>query len=534
MADEKSPRPAVEETIIIGSGPAGWTAGLYTARANLNPLLITGNDYGGQVSITYEVENYPGFPEALSGPELVEKMKEQAEKFGLTTEYDHVSEIVTDQHPFIVRTANGKEYKAKSLILCTGARPRFLGVPGEKDFTGKGVSYCATCDGFFFRGKDLVVVGGGDSAVEEALFLTKFGTKVRIIHRRDELRASKILRDRAFAPLRDAVRFLADYMQRPDARGTRFGDDRYHIFPTVSPELHGLTAKLDRNADCLVDLTLTRFVFEAYQQAVAVLALHDDPACGPLLAEVTAILAKFPDYPTGETARGPVWVSVPGESPETVYNVPNPTTPVFPGEEVTLDSPPERLALARRSWQNERNEGGNELVFRAMQGARLGLLDLEKFKRQVAYCLQPNHTATDMALTVHGRYGDWTPFDFMARMGIWFENFGLPAVLAECLLQSTNGKLRLWPNWPAGKPASFRRLRTVGAFLVSAEHDGQTTRWVSIESEAGAQLTLQLPWPTGAKITRRVGRGPARTEIVTGDWWSTPTVGGELLSFLPA
>ena len=206
MADEKAPRPAVEETMIIGSGPAGWTAGLYTARANLNPLLITGNDYGGQVSITYEIENYPGFPEALSGPELVEKMKEQAEKFGLTTVYDHVSEIVTDQHPFIVRTASGKEYKSKSLILCTGARPRYLQVPGEKEFTGKGVSYCATCDGFFFRGKDLVVVGGGDSAVEEGLFLTKFATKVRIIHRRDELRASKILRDRAFA--NDKIEFV--------------------------------------------------------------------------------------------------------------------------------------------------------------------------------------------------------------------------------------------------------------------------------------------------------------------------------------
>lgn len=199
MADEKSPRPDVEETIIIGSGPAGWTAGLYTARANLNPLLLTGNDFGGQVSITYEVENYPGFPEGLSGPELVEKMKEQAEKFGCTVEYDHVTEIVTDQHPFIVRTAAGKEYKSKSLILCTGARPRYLQVPGEKEFTGKGVSYCATCDGFFFRGKDLVVVGGGDSALEEGLFLTKFASKVRIIHRRDELRASKILQDRAFS-----------------------------------------------------------------------------------------------------------------------------------------------------------------------------------------------------------------------------------------------------------------------------------------------------------------------------------------------
>lgn len=187
----------IENTIIIGSGPSGFTAGLYTARGNLNPLLITGNDYGGQVSVTYEVENYPGFPEALSGPELVEKMKTQAEKFGLRVEYDHVSEIVVDRHPFEVRTANGKSYQAKSLILCTGASPRYLHVPGEKELTGKGVSYCATCDGFFFRGKDVIVVGGGDSAVEEALFLTKFASRVRIVHRRDSLRASKILQQRA-------------------------------------------------------------------------------------------------------------------------------------------------------------------------------------------------------------------------------------------------------------------------------------------------------------------------------------------------
>ena len=189
----------VENVIIIGSGPSGFTAGLYAARANLTPLLITGNDYGGQVSITYEVENYPGFPESLSGPDLVEKMKDQAEKFGTRVEFDYVTEIVADQHPFLVRTESGKEYKTKAIIVCTGARPRYLEVPGEKEYTGKGVSYCATCDGFFFRGKDVVVVGGGDSAVEEALFLTKFATRVRVIHRRDQLRASKIVQDRAFA-----------------------------------------------------------------------------------------------------------------------------------------------------------------------------------------------------------------------------------------------------------------------------------------------------------------------------------------------
>ncbi|MBP7964791.1 MAG: thioredoxin-disulfide reductase [Caldilineaceae bacterium] len=188
----------VEEVIIVGSGPAGFTAGLYAARANLSPLLITGNEYGGQVSLTHEIENYPGFPEPLGGAELVDRMKAQAERFGCRVDFDFVTEIVTDQHPFIVRTENGKEYKAKSIIASTGARPKYLGVPGEKDLTGKGVSYCATCDGFFFRGKDVVVVGGGDSALEEGLFLTKFASRVRIIHRRDELRASKILRDRAF------------------------------------------------------------------------------------------------------------------------------------------------------------------------------------------------------------------------------------------------------------------------------------------------------------------------------------------------
>ena len=189
----------VEDVIIIGSGPAGFTAGLYAARANLSPLLITGNDYGGQVSITYDIENYPGFPVSLSGPDRVEKFKEQAEKFGTRVEFDYVSEIVVDRHPFVVRTSGGAEYLTRSIIVSTGARPRYLEIPGEKDFTGKGVSYCATCDGFFFRGKDVVVVGGGDSAAEEALFLTRYASRVRILHRRDKLRASKILQDRVFA-----------------------------------------------------------------------------------------------------------------------------------------------------------------------------------------------------------------------------------------------------------------------------------------------------------------------------------------------
>jgi thioredoxin reductase (NADPH) len=189
---------SVENVIIVGSGPAGFTAGLYAARANLEPLLITGNEYGGQVSLTYEVENYPGFPEGLSGPELVEKMKAQAERFGTRVEFDYVTELVTDRYPYLVRTADNKEYATRAIIIATGASPRYLEVPGEKELTGKGVSYCATCDGFFFRGKDVIVVGGGDSAAEEAVFLTKFARRVRLVHRRDELRASKILQQRVF------------------------------------------------------------------------------------------------------------------------------------------------------------------------------------------------------------------------------------------------------------------------------------------------------------------------------------------------
>ncbi len=190
---------AVEEVVIVGSGPAGFTAGLYAARANLKPLLFTGNEYGGQVSLTYEVENYPGFPESLSGPELVEKMKAQAEKFGARVEFDYVTDLITDRHPFVVRTTSGREVATRTLILATGASPRYLEIPGEKELTGKGVSYCATCDGFFFRGKDVLVVGGGDSAAEEAIFLTKFASRVRIIHRRDKLRAGALLQERVFS-----------------------------------------------------------------------------------------------------------------------------------------------------------------------------------------------------------------------------------------------------------------------------------------------------------------------------------------------
>lgn len=186
-----------ERVVIIGSGPAGMAAALYTARAQLNPVVIAGNQLGGQVAITHEIENYPGFKH-LGGGELVNKMKEHSEHFGASYVFDMVTDVdFTQGSPFTVTTMQ-ETYSADTVIITIGADPRKLNIPGEADYTGSGVSYCGTCDGFFFRGKDIVVVGGGDSALEEALFLTRFANKVEIIHRRDELRAGVSLQNRAF------------------------------------------------------------------------------------------------------------------------------------------------------------------------------------------------------------------------------------------------------------------------------------------------------------------------------------------------
>ncbi len=185
-----------ENLMIIGSGPAGLTAAIYAARANLNPLLISGNEFGGQIAITNEVENYPGL-DSILGPDLTEKMRAQAEKFGTRFELNEVTEVdFSKGSPFYLKTYS-EEYRAKSVIVATGASARRLGIPGEENFIGRGVSYCATCDGFFFRNKDVLVIGGGDSALQEGLFLTKYANQVRIVHRRDKLRAGDILKRRA-------------------------------------------------------------------------------------------------------------------------------------------------------------------------------------------------------------------------------------------------------------------------------------------------------------------------------------------------
>lgn len=184
------------KVLIIGSGPAGLGAALYASRAQLEPVVLTGQELGGQVSITHMVENYPGFPEGVEGPELTQLFQKQAERFGAKVVFDTATQVDFSKRPYKVSTYSG-EYLADTVIITTGASPRKLNIPGEMEFTGKGVSYCGTCDGFFFKGKDIVVVGGGDSAMEEGIFLTRFANKVTVVHRRDELRASAILEERA-------------------------------------------------------------------------------------------------------------------------------------------------------------------------------------------------------------------------------------------------------------------------------------------------------------------------------------------------
>lgn len=184
--------------LILGSGPAGLSAALYAARAEMNPVVLTGMEFGGQAALTHTIENYPGFPEGVGGSQLGELFQKQAERFGAVTEFDTATAVDLSSRPFKVTTYNS-QYLAESLIISTGASPVHLNVPGEKSLTGKGVSWCATCDGYFFREKDVVVVGGGDSAMEESLFLTRYARSITVVHRRDALRAGAILQNRAFA-----------------------------------------------------------------------------------------------------------------------------------------------------------------------------------------------------------------------------------------------------------------------------------------------------------------------------------------------
>jgi hypothetical protein len=338
---------------------------------------------------------------------------------------------------------------------------------------------------------------------------------------------TEYLRTRAYGPIKAAVEFLVAYMKRPEARGPQWNDDRYHIFPTVPPELYGLRPGFKYNYDCNVDLSLTKFIFKAYIEATRVLNLEAKEKV--LLRDIKDILSHFPEYPTAiSKENGTVLVSVPEEHAQVVYNVPNALFTVFPGEDHGLHSDQATMEILKNTCRNMQNEGGNDLVFINLQSARLGMLDLERFKRQVKYCLLPNGTATDRVMQVHGRYNDMTNYGYLDKMGIWIENFALPVVVNECMMQSYNGTIRFFPNWPMDKDAEFHNLRAVGAFLVSASLINGKVNEIKIVSEAGGLLKVILPWSEGASIKTNKG-----VQSLTSAMVEIKTEKGEIIMLKP-
>ena len=335
------------------------------------------------------------------------------------------------------------------------------------------------------------------------------------------------LRDRGYEPIKAAVEFLVAYMKRPEAKGGKWKDDKYHIFPTIPPELYGLRPGFIYNYDCTMDLTLVKFIFKAFEEATK--ALEIEKSEKDLLRDVKEILAHFPEYPTANSPEyGKIMTSVPGEHDQVVYNVPANLATVFPGEDYGLHSGKEQLEILRNTYFNQQNEGGNDLVFSNIQAARIGTLDLEKFKRQVNYCMLPNGTTSDRVMQVHGRYNDMIDYGYMDKMGIWFENFALPAVINECLMQSYQGTIRLLPNWPMNKDAEFRDLRAAGAFLVSAIlKDGKVMK-IKVVSEAGSLLKIVIPWKNGGSMKNNKGKTKLNKTFV-----EVNTEKGEIIEFRP-
>lgn len=234
--------PGIENVVVLGSGPAGLTAALYTARANLNPLVFEGLQPGGQLTTTTEVENFPGFPEGIMGPDLMDIMKRQVERFGTRFTMDEVTGLEAGRWPFELRTANGETIRTRTLIIATGATAKYLGQKNELRLRGHGVSACATCDGFFFRDLEIAVIGGGDSAAEEATFLTRFASKVHLLVRRDELRASKIMQERVAANPKIVMHWntnLVDVLGEKEVEGIQIVDNKTNE-QTVLPDVKGL------------------------------------------------------------------------------------------------------------------------------------------------------------------------------------------------------------------------------------------------------------------------------------------------------
>lgn len=325
----------------------------------------------------------------------------------------------------------------------------------------------------------------------------------------------ELLRSRLYPVMREAALFLAEYMTREGSNPV--GDNKFHLFPTIVPEQYGLTEGLVKNLDGAVDLAFTKFLFRAIVQAVSDLGLEKEEAY--LIGKIKAILAAYPEYPTADSRWGKVYISVQTEDPETViYNCPANLMQIFPGEDVDAQSAfGEELELARNSWRHHYNEGGNDIVFYYLIGARLGVLDLEQFKRHVRYCLMPNEAATDRATLSGGRYYDDVSMDFMSRMGIWVENFSLYAVVNECLLWGHTDVKELFPNWDKQVPAAFTSLRTTGAFLVDAACAGGTVKYVKVRSEKGGCWKMVNPWNAAIDLRGNVHRDSLITATMNPD-----------------
>ena len=312
----------------------------------------------------------------------------------------------------------------------------------------------------------------------------------------------KVFLERVYPLLRAATQFVVAFVKKE-------ADGKYHIVPSASPENWGCTVDFRLNKDCIMDLALTEFLLDATLEASEVLGL--DAADRPRWAEVRTNLAP---YPKAQGPYGEVWLDVLNAPVERVYNIPVTLAPVFPGEQVGLGRGEEQLEIARRTARTIRLEGGNDLVYQPLILTRLGILDLDWFKREVRYCLTPNGLANDRVRQTDGRYNDAVDFDFMMRMGVWTENLSLPAVLNECLMQSYTGVIRLFPNTHKLGPARFENLRAVGAFLVSAAYDGRNVTEASLLSEKGAPVQLANPWPgKTVRVTRLKDRRAVNVKI---------------------
>jgi alpha-L-fucosidase 2 len=316
---------------------------------------------------------------------------------------------------------------------------------------------------------------------------------------------------RAYPALRAAAQFIAAYAKKG-------ADGKYHIQPTLSPENYGLTADFRLNRDCIVDLALSEFLLGAVIEGSRALNMDEEER-----GHWTEVRANLVPYPQAEGSFGRVWRDVADGPVEWIFNTPNTVAPVFPGEQVGIGLQPELLEIARRTAETIRLEGGNDLVFQPLFRARLGILDFDWFKSQVRYCLMPNGVANDRVRQAGGRYGDQTDFDFMMRMAVWVENFALPAVMNECMMQSYCGVIRLFPNARGLGPARFQNLRAVGAFLLSAAWNGKTVvPPISLLSEKGERARLANPWKRSQLRVIRIKDGvevktQTEREIVTFD-----------------